>query len=481
MAGLRAGQTLETALKSSRLLRPSRWPLEQALAKAAGGRGVFLHLPAHRRGTGRPPSAVALPWPWDLPELPEIGGPLERDGAVAQSQQHLAQCLGVERSWYGVNGASGLLQACLLAAAQRPGQLLLPRNLHRSLLHGCALAGVSPALYSPPIDPLTGLWQPLPPEQLEELLQKAGPVSLLVLVSPTYQGLASDLPALVAIAHRHGAAVLVDEAHGGHFGFDSSLPVSALAAGADLVVHSVHKSLGGLGQSAALHSQGSAFEPAALEQALSWLQTSSPSSVLMLSAEQAYRHHCSDAGSRQLRKRLQQARALQEQLIAAGIPFLRNDDPLRLLLHTGAWGCSGAEADAWLLERGVIAECPELLSLTFCLGLGPTRGLGQQLRQALQQLQQAKGAAPLPPLQPPPFPLISLLVLSPKQAWSQPSEAVPLGQASGRIAAELICPYPPGIPMVLPGEQLEVERLAWLQQQQRLWAGQIPDTVRVLV
>ena len=481
MAGLRAGQTLETALKSSRLLRPSRWPLEQALAKAAGGRGVFLHLPAHRRGAGRPPSAVALPWPWDLPELPEIGGPLEPGGAVAQSQQHLARSLGAERSWYGVNGASGLLQACLLAAAQRPGQLLLPRNLHRSLLHGCALAGVSPALYSQPIDPLTGLWQSLPPKQLELLLQQAGPVSLLVLVSPTYQGLASDLPELVAIAHRHGAAVLVDEAHGGHFGFDSSLPVSALAAGADLVVHSVHKSLGGLGQSAALHCQGSAFEHAALEQALGWLQTSSPSAVLMLSAEQAYRHHCSDAGSRKLQRRLQQARALREQLIAAGIPFLINDDPLRLLLHTGAWGCSGAEADTWLLERGVIAECPELLSLTFCLGLGPTRGLGRQLRQALQQLQQAKGAAPLPPLQPPPFPLISPLALSPKQAWAQPSEVVPLGQASERIAAELLCPYPPGIPVVLPGEQLEAERLAWLQQQQRLWAGQIPDTVRVLV
>ena len=114
-------------------------------------------------------------------------------------------------------------------------------------------------------------------------------------------------------------------------------------------------------------------------------------------------------------------------------------------------------------------------------GLGAPRGLGQQLRQALQQLQQAKGAAPLPLVQPPPFPLISPLALSPKQAWAQPSEAVPLGQASGRIAAELICPYPPGIPMVLPGEQLEAERLEWLQQQQQLWAGQIPDTVRVLV
>jgi len=481
MEGLCAGQTLETAFKSSRLLRSSRWPLEQALAKAVGGTGVFLHLPAHRRGAGRPPSAVGFPWPWDLPELPEIGGPLERQGAVADSQQQLAQALGAERSWYGVNGASGLLQACLLAAAQRPGQLLLPRNLHRSLLHGCALAGLTPSLYSPPLDLATGLWQPLPPEQLERLLQQAGPVSLLVLLSPTYQGLASDLPALVAIAHRHGAPVLVDEAHGGHFGFEPSLPMSALAAGADLVVHSVHKSLGGLGQSAALHAQGSAFEPAALEQALGWLQTSSPSALLMLSAEQAYRHRCSASGARQLRARLQQARVLKEQLLAAGIPLVANHDPLRLVLHTGAWGCSGADADAWLLERGVIAECPELFSLTFCLGLGPSQRAGRQLRQALQQLQQAIGAAALPPLQPPRFPLISHLALAPQQAWAMPSEAVPLDQATGCIAAELVCPYPPGIPLLLPGERLEPEHLGWLQQQQRLWAGQIPDTVRVLV
>ena len=194
----------------------------------------------------------------------------------------------------------------------------------------------------------------------------------------------------MAIAHRHGAAVLVDEAHGGHFGFDSSLPVSALAAGADLVVHSVHKSLGGLGQSAALHVQGSAFAPTALEQALGWLQTSSPSAVLMLSAEQAYRHWSSAAGRRQLRARLQQARGLRQQLLAAEIPLLANDDPLRLVLHTGAWGCSGAEADGWLLERRVIAECPELLSLTFCLGLGPTRGWAGNCAR-LQQLQQPKG------------------------------------------------------------------------------------------
>ena len=112
-------------------------------------------------------------------------------------------------------------------------------------------------------------------------------------------------------------------------------------------------------------------------------------------------------------------------------------------------------------------------------GLGAHQRPGRQLRQCFSNCS-GQGATRRP-LQPPPFPLISPLALSPKQAWALQSEAVPLGQASGRIAAELLCPYPPGIPVVLPGEQLEAERLAWLQQQQRLWAGQIPDTVRVLV
>ena len=123
--------------------------------------------------------------------------------------------------------------------------------------------------------------------------------------------------------------------------------------------------------------------------------------------------------------------------MAAGIPLLMNDDPLRLLLHTGAWGCSGAEADAWLLERGVIAECPELLSLTFCLGLGPSRGLGRQLRQALQQLRQAKGAPALPPVQPPPSPRP---VASPASPGEQPKARTMAAQAALCTAA---LPPPP--------------------------------------
>ena len=457
------------------------WPLAASLGPLARQRGLFLHLPAHRRGQGAPPGRPRLPWAWDLPELPALGGPLLAEGAVAASQRRVAAEMGADHSWYGLNGASGLLQAALLGAVAPGGRVLLPRNLHRSLLHGCLLAGVEPLLYAPPWDPATGLWQPLPPSQLEKLLAAAAPVDLLVLVSPTYQGLAADLPALVALAHGRGLPVLVDEAHGGHFGFDSSLPSGALAAGADVVVQSVHKSLGGLGQTALLHLQGPRLAPAAMEQALLWLQTSSPSALLMVSAERAVAARVAPRGRRQLSRWLHQASAIADRLRRAGLPLLPNQDPLRLVLDCGALGLTGLAADDWLMARRVVAECPEPLSLTFCLGLGSPRRLERPLAAALGHLRQAwAGADRLPPLAPAPLPALAQLEVPLADAWRGPTVELPLAAAVGRIAARPLCPYPPGIPLLLPGERLDRPRLAWLEGQRQLWAGQIADRVTVL-
>jgi lysine decarboxylase len=401
---------------------------------------------------------------------------------VAESQRQLAAAVGAKRSWYGVNGASGLLQAAMLGVCGAQGRVLMPRNQHRSLLHACVLGGLKPQLYAPDFDAATGLWQPLKPHQLEAFLRRAPPLDLLVLLSPTYQGLAADLRALVAVAHRFGVPVLVDESHGGHFGLDASLPGDGLAAGADLVVQSLHKSFAALGQTAVLHQQGELVASESLEQALLWLQTSSPSALLMLSAEQAVAHWLSPAGRQQLGRRLQQARSLAEQLRQQRLPLLPSADPLRLVLHTAPLGVSGASADDWLLQRGVAAECPELFSLTFCLGFAPSRGVAGPLVRAWRSLEQHFGAAePLAPLPPLPLPDLAKLAISPGEAWRRPHEQVPLAAALGRIAARPLCPYPPGIPLLLPGERLDRERLEWLQAQQRLWQGQIADTLKVLV
>jgi len=439
---------------------------------------LWLHLPAHGRGRGLAPELRRLlrqaPARWDVPELPEVGGPLIPTGWVAQAQQECADLLGAERCWFGVNGASGLLQASLLAMAGPGSRVLLPRNLHRSLLHGCLLGDLEPVLFDLPFDPATGLWLPPSVAHLERVIaaaQATGPLAALVLVAPSYQGLAGDLPELVALGHQAGLQVLVDQAHG---------QGEAVVAGADLVVVSCQKSGGGLAQSALVLLQAKRVDPGAMERALLWLQSSSPSALLLASAAASVRHATSAAGQGQRRRAVTVAGRLRRRCQRNQLPLVPNQDPLRLVLHTAAMGINGLDADGWLMERGVIGELPEPGTLTFCLGMQPPTWLEWRLPRQLVALRRALGGVPLPPFSAPPLPLVASPAMPLGQAWRSPTTCVPLAEAVGRIAAEPLCPYPPGIPLLVPGERIDGDRAAWLASQQALWPGQIADTVKVV-
>jgi lysine decarboxylase len=438
-----------------------------------------LHLPAHGRGRGLAPGLAALlrqaPGRWDLPELPAWGGPLEPEGAVAAAQAAAAAAYGADRCWFGVNGASGLLQVALLALAPPGTPVLLPRNLHRSLLHACVLGDLVPLLYDLPFDPRTGLWLPAPVEHLERVLTLAmalpEPPRAAVLVDPTYQGLAADLAALVALLHGAGLPVLVDQAHG---------EGGAVAAGADLTVLSPQKNGGGLAQSAALLLRAGRADGAALERSLLWLQTSSPSALLRASGAAALAELASEAGRRRRRRAGQRGLRLRRRLEAEGLAPLVNADPLRLVLPTAPMGFSGLAADAWLLERGVVAELPEPGCITFCLGLRPPGALERRLPALLRQMRRSLEGEPLPPFTPPPLPLLAVPEVPIAQAWRALAELVPLERCSGRIAAEPVCPYPPGIPLLVPGERIDAARCHWLLEQRRFWADAMPAQLRVL-
>ena len=441
-------------------------------------RPLALHLPAHGRGRGLAPGLRRLlrqpPGFWDIPELPEWGGPLEPEGEVARLQARCASALGAERCWFGVNGASGLLQAALLAVAGPGQRVLLPRNLHRSLLHGCLLGDLRPVLFDLPFDPVTGLWLPPTPEGLSRAIREAqsqGPLAAVVLVAPSYQGLVADLPHLIAVAHRAGLPVLVDGAHGRG---------EAVAADADLTVLSLQKAAGGLAQSAALLAQGQRVAPEAIQRSLLWLQTSSPSALLLRSTALAIEAFSSPAGARRLTRAEAVGHRLVERCRVLGLPLVANQDPLRLVLATAAMGINGLEADGWLLERAVIAELPEPGTLTFCLGMAPPRGVVRRLPRALLALRDALGGAPLAPFSKPPLPVVAEPEQPLGHVWRAPALSVPLAQAAGRIAAEALCPYPPGIPLLIPGERIDAARAAWLVEQAQRWPGQIADTVRVL-
>ena len=450
-----------------------------------------LHLPVHGRGRALPPALKRLlrqaPGSWDLPELPEIGGPLESEGAVAESQAQLASLLGVEGCWFGVNGATGLLQAALSALAG-PGQaVLLPRNAHRSLIAACVMGGIRPVFLPVPFLSDRGhpgaMSEPCLEQALMALPSIPEEIVAAVLVHPTYHGYASDPTPLIAALHRRGLPVLVDEAHGTHFAFSGgeALPRSSLHAGADLVVHSLHKSAPGLGQTAVLWLQGMRVSSEAVQASLLRFQTSSPSALLLASCEATLHWMLTSAWERLLQRRLQEAHQLAARLRAAGLPLGSSDDPLRLILVTAEQGMSGLDADAWFMQRGLIAELPEPLCLTFCLGLASQRGLAQRMQQLWRRLQLSQPrSGPLEPLLVPPLETSSTPELLPALAVRAQACELSLQDSGGRIAAEMICPYPPGIPLLIPGERIESDRLEWLLSQHRRWPELVPGKVKVL-
>ncbi|MBT65632.1 MAG: lysine decarboxylase [Synechococcus sp. NP17] len=450
-----------------------------------------LHLPVHGRGRALPPALIRLlkqsPGSWDLPELPEIGGPLENEGAVADAQERLASQVGVGACWFGVNGATGLLQAALSALAG-PGQaVLMPRNAHRSLIAACVLGGIRPVFL--PVPFLSALGHPgaMSKSCLEDALKTLPslpePIVAAVLVHPTYHGYAVDPTPLIAALHRRGWPVLVDEAHGTHFAFSGgeALPCSSIQAGADLVVHSLHKSAPGLGQTAVLWLQGMRVSSEAVSASLLRFQTSSPSALLLASCEATLNWMLTPAWERLLHRRMKEAHQLADRLGAAGLPLSRSDDPLRLILVTAQAGISGLAADNWFMERGLIAELPEPLCLTFCLGLASQRGLAKRMKRLwrlLQFSQPREGV--LAPLISPPLETTSTPELLPAKAVRAPACELPLVASGGRIAAEMICPYPPGIPLLIPGERIGSDRLSWLLDQHQRWPELVPGKVKVL-
>ena len=459
------------------------------LLKKRLGRSLFL--PAHGRGRALPEEFKRLlrqrAGVWDLPELAEIGGPLEPEGAVGESQRNSAAAMGADHCWYGVNGATGLLQAALLAMAQPGDAVLMPRNVHRSLIQACVLGDIEPLLYNVPYQTKQG--HSAPPnlawikKVLADLPNHQRKIKAAVLVHPTYQGYANDPSDIIHALHEQGFSVLVDEAHGSHLAaaIDLDLPPSSLHCGADLVVHSLHKSAAGLAQTAVLWLKGKRVDRERIERCLGWVQTTSPSALLLASCESALKQLSNPRDKRNLADRINEARLIQSRLIQSGVPLIETQDPLRIVLHTGSAGISGIDADAWFMQNGLIAELPEPGTLTFCLGLSKHRNLHSKMSRAWKKLIQSnQNQSAQKDFATPPLPLLAKPDVKLSKAWNAPSKVLTFEQSEGEVASELVCPYPPGIPLLIPGERVDHARALWLAEQSRLWSDVLPNGIKVM-
>ncbi|OLP19020.1 arginine decarboxylase [Leptolyngbya sp. 'hensonii'] len=465
-------------------MHPETTPLLSALLQRAALDRAPFYTPGHKQGQGLAPSLLAAlgsaPGRLDLPELPGLDNLAAPDGVIREAQDLAAATFGADHTWFLVNGSTAGVIAMILATCSPGDRILLPRNVHQSAIAGLILSGAVPVFVQPDYDPQQDLLCSLSPARVATALEQSPQIRAVLLVSPTYHGICGNVAAIAQIAHAHEIPLLVDEAHGPHFAFHPELPTPALAAGADLVVQSTHKVLSALTQAAMLHLRGQRIDPDRISRTLRLVQTTSPSYLLLASLDTA-RQQMALQGQEWMAHTLALAdRARQQISTIPGLTVLGSDqvgshpgfhalDRTRLTVTVAGLGLTGFAADE-ILDRdlGVTAEFPSYRHLTFIISLGNTEPDIDRLVQGLRTLAEQF------PIQPPTSNLqnwdqstlsfdLSTPVLSPRHAYFAPTEIVPVAQAIDRISAELICPYPPGIPLLLPGEPIRLEVIAALR------------------
>ncbi|MEA2349771.1 MAG: arginine decarboxylase [Thermoleophilaceae bacterium] len=456
--------------------------LDALRAYAARDPGRF-HVPGHKGGKGADPALLEAigepPLELDIPALtPGIDvGP--EPTPFQRAQELAAEAWGAGRTWFLINGASQGNHAATLTIAHLGEGIVVQRNAHSSTIDGVILSGLRPTFVAPELDPELGIAHCLTPATLDEALSRVPGAVGATAVSPTYFGAVADVRGLAEVAHSHGVPLVVDEAWGAHLAFHERLPEHALSAGADLVISSTHKIVGSLTQSAMLHVARDpvGIDPDVVDRAVTLVESTSPSSLLLASLD-AQRRYAVVHGRTLLGESIEAMAAtraavrevpgldvLDERL--AGAPGVHDYDPLRLAIDVRGTGATGYELAPMLRELDDInLELYGENVMVAVFGMGERAAaqgarLVEALRRAVAQLdadghREHEAFAPPPPW--------GELAMGPREAFLGPQEVVPVGDAVGRIAAESLAAYPPGVPNVLPGERLTAETLDYIQR-----------------
>ncbi len=434
-----------------------------------------LHMPGHKRNGQW--LSMENPYLLDITEIEGFDDLHEPEGILREGMEEAARLYGADESWYLVDGSTaGILAG--IAACTRPGDAVLAaRNCHRSVYHGMILNSLVPTYLYPPVDPDWRITGSVRPEDVEAALEQPGASFALVLVtSPTYEGVLSDIPAIAEICHRHGVPLMVDEAHGAHLGFGEGFPAGALDGGADLVVQSLHKTLPAFTQTGLLHRQGNRVSGERVKHYLDMIQTSSPSYLLMagldrcLSLLRPEKRGWMADWRESLEEFYRRTAGLQTLRILTGSPLFFGRDPSKLVISVRGSGHTGP--DLMELLRGGYGFELEMAAADYALamtGAGDRREEIVRFAGSLSEIdarwgEEGGGGEPAPVPRPGP----ARVRLAPAEADRREGVRIPLDEAAvGKISLEFAFVYPPGIPILAPGEEITEEVLAVLKAQER--------------
>jgi arginine decarboxylase len=454
-------------------------PLIDALKACTNRPHTPFYTPGHKRGMGISPILTDLlgkeVFRADLTELAELDNLFTPQSVILAAQELAAEVFGAEKTWFLVNGSTCGIEAAILATCRTGDKIILPRNVHSSVISGLILSGAIPIFIYPAYNSDLDIAHSITPKSVKTALAKHPDAKAVLIVYPSYNGVCGDLPAIAHITHQYNIPLIVDEAHGAHFHFHPDLPTSALTAGADLTVQSIHKTLGAMTQASMLHIQGNRIDIDRVNKALQLVQSTSPSFILLASLDAARQQMAID-GKKLLSQTLELANKARNEINQIpGLSILQSSDFLkldqtRLTVNVSQLGITGFTAEDLINEMGVTPEFSSLENLIFIITIGNTESDIQNLIQKLFNLTQVKSlTSECQPCKNKNDDMVAhFMCISPREAFFANSETLPIEKTPERICAEIICPYPPGIPVLMPGELITKTALEYLQEIQKI-------------
>jgi arginine/lysine/ornithine decarboxylase len=452
----------------------SRAPVYEALERLRKMRVVPFDVPGHKRGRGAPEltgflgeRAVGV----DVNSMKPLDNLCHPVSVIKEAEELAAEAFGAAQAFLMVGGTTSAVQAMILSACKQGDKIILPRNVHRSVIGALILGGLCPVYVNPGVDRTLGIPLGMSVSQVERAILDNPDAKAVLVNNPTYYGICSNLSAITRLAHSHGLLVLADEAHGTHFYFGEGLPVAAMRAGADLAAVSMHKSGGSLSQSSFLLS-GPAVSAGYVRQIINLTQTTSGSYLLLSSLDIARRNLALRGAelfgnvislveyARQEINNTGDYYAFSRELINGKNVF--DFDITKLSVHTLAIGLAGIEVyDILRDEYDIQIEFGDIGNILAYLSLGDRRQDVERLVSALAEVRRKykkgrEGMFTLEYLDP-------QVAVTPQQAFYAEKESLPLTETAGKVCSEFVMCYPPGIPILAPGERITPDILDYIK------------------
>ena len=456
-------------------LSQARAPIFEALRAFSKERVVPFDVPGHKHGKGNPELTEFLgqaTMDADVNSMKPLDNLCHPVSVIHDAEVLAAQAFGAAHAFFMVSGTTGSVQAMILSVCKRGDKIIMPRNVHRSAINALVLCGAVPVYVNPGVDPQLGIALGMSLADVERAIE-ANPDAKAVLVNnPTYYGVCSDLRSIVKLAHAHGMRVLADEAHGTHFSFSDALPVSAMAAGADMAAVSMHKSGGSLTQSSLLLC-GPAMQEGHVRQIINLTQTTS-GSYLLLSSLDISRRNLALRGREAFSQVVRLADYAREEINQIGGYYafskeLVNGDSVfdfdrtKLSVNTLNVGLAGIEVyDLLRDEYDIQIEFGDLGNFLAYLSIGDRPREVERLVSALAEVRRRFGKPDAAGLMRQEY-IDPQVVLSPQDAFYAEKQSLPLEESAGHVCSEFVMCYPPGIPILAPGERITPEIVRYIQ------------------